>query len=194
MLPAPVTPRRGWYVLAVLLVLAGLMVLPAAIILPILTMPAPVQFLVPGSTNLNLAEPGKYVLWHDTETIFNGRTYSGGPLPDGLSMELSNAVTSTIVPLVPDSSTTMSMGGTSRRSVASFAVGTPGLHVLRVTGTTPPMVFSFAKSGWGNLLWSLGMGFILCPSLILAGVVLGICVFARRRSRMNALRQGQASR
>jgi hypothetical protein len=178
---------------AAFLVVAGLLVIPASIVLPISMLPKPVQFMVPGSRDFNLTAPGKYVLWHETETIFQGRTYSGGQLPNGLLMQLSNTASRTIIPLVPDQSTTVRSSGSSRRSIAAFTVTTPGPHVLSVKGQAPQMVFSFGKSEWRNLFWSLGIGFILCPSLVIAGLVLGICVLMRRRSRMNALSRGQAS-
>jgi hypothetical protein len=156
-------------------------------------LPKPVQFMVPGSKDFNLTVPGKYVLWHETETIFQGRTYSGGQLPNGLLMQLSNTAARAVVPLVPDQSTTMTSGGSSRRSIATFQITTPGPHLLSIEGKATPMVFSFGKSEWGNLVWSLGIGFILAPSLLISGIVLGVCVLVRRRNRMNAVRRGQAS-
>jgi len=189
----PITPRRIWYAIAAFLVIAGLLVLPVCIALPILMLPKPTQFAVPGSKDFNLTAPGKYVLWHETETIFQGRTYSGGQLPSGLLMQLSNTASRAIIPLLPDQSTTMSSGGSSRRSIATFRIATPGPHVLSVDGQAPPMVFSFGKSEWGNLFWSLGLGFILAPSLLISGIVLGVCVLVRRRNRVNAVRRGQAS-
>lgn len=179
--------------MAAFLVVAGVLAIPAAIALSILMFPKPAQFMIPGSKNFNLTMPGKYVLWHETETIFQGRTYSGGQLPGGLLMQLSNTATRAVIPLVPDQSTTMSSGSSSRRSIATFTITTPGPHLLSVEGKAPPMVFSFGKSEWGNLFWSLGIGFILCPSLIIAGIVLWICVLVRRRNQINTASRAQAN-
>jgi hypothetical protein len=176
-----------------LIVITGLAVVPVSMVLPILMLPKPEQFTVPGAKDFYLSAPGKYVLWHETETIFQGRAYSGKKLPDGLLMQLSNTATRAVIPLVPDQSTTMTSGSNTRRSIATFTVSAPGPHVLSVEGQATPMVFSFGKSEWGNLIWSLGIGFILCPSLVIAGGVLGICVLVKRRNRMSALNRGHAS-
>ncbi len=189
-----ISPRRTWYAVAAFLVVAGVLAIPASIVLSVLMFPKPVQFMVPGLNEFNLTAPGKYVLWHETETIFHGRTYSGSQLPDGLLMQLSNTATRAVIPLAPDQRTTMTSGASSRRSIATFSITTPGPHVLSVEGQAPPMVFSFGKSEWGNLFWSMGLGFILAPSLVLVGVVLGLCVLVRRRNQRNALSRGQASR
>ena len=180
-----IKPGRVWYAVAALLLLAGILVLPLAIIVPILTMPRSEQFMVPGVKAFQIAAPGKYVLWHDTQAIFQGRTFVGKELPDGLLIQLSNTSAATVVPLTPDRTTTMNTGDTSRRSIATFAVTAPGPHVLSVEGKSPPMVFSFSRSAMGNFVWSIGLAAVLCPSLLLLGLVLGICVFVKRRNGLN---------
>src|SRR6476620_4714758 len=146
-----VTPRRKWYIMAVLMILAGIILIPAAIIIPVLSSPKPVAFIVPGSRDFNLTLPGKYVLWHNYDTIFEGKTYSSNALPGGLLLQISNVTARSIVPLVPDQSTAVSSGNDARRSIATFTITNSGQYLLSVRGTAPEMVFSFGKSVFGNI-------------------------------------------
>ena len=66
MQPTSITPRRVWYAVAAILFAAGILAIPASILLSILMFPKPAQFAVPGSKDFNLTAPGKYVLW-DTQ-------------------------------------------------------------------------------------------------------------------------------
>lgn len=187
----PVTPGRKWYIIAVLMILTGVVLIPAAIVIPLLSAPKPVSFIVPGSHAFNLTTPGEYVLWHNYKTIFEGKTFSSNALPGGLQMQLSNITARTVVPLVPDQSTTVSSGSDARRSIATFTVANPGQYLLSVQGAAPEMVFSFGNAMFGNMAAGVVAAIILAPTLLLSGLVIAVWAFVSRQRRIASLRLGQ---
>ena len=173
------------------MILAGVILIPAAIVIPLLSAPKPVPFIVPGSHPFNLTSPGEYVLWHNYDTIFEGKTFSSNALPGGLQMQLSNITARTVVPLVPDQSTTVSSGSDARRSVATFTVTNPGQYLLSVQGAAPEMVFSFGKAMFGNMAAGVIAAIVLAPTLLISGLVIGVWALITRQRRIASLRLGQ---
>ena len=186
-----VTPGRKWYIIAALMVIVGVLLIPSAIVIPLLSTPKPVPFIVPGSRAFNLTTPGEYVLWHNYKTIFEGKTFSSNALPGGLQMQLSNITARTVVPLVPDQSTTVTSGSDARRSIATFTVTNPGQYLLSVQGTAPEMVFSFGKAMFGNMAVGVVAAIIMAPTLIITGLVIGVWALVSRQRRIASLRLGQ---
>jgi hypothetical protein len=45
------------------------------------------QFLIPGSTQVAIAEPGRYYLWNDFQTFYDGKSFNRSQrIPDGLKI------------------------------------------------------------------------------------------------------------
>jgi hypothetical protein len=141
-------PARIWYLLPVLVALLAPVPVPFAIWHAATDKSVDAfQFKAPGSREFAISRPGKYVLWHETETVFDGQTYSSsGNLPPGLRVELLDLDTQTNIPLTPDQSTTMSSGATSRRSFGDFDNLTPGRYRITVSGQFPDQIFYFRES------------------------------------------------
>jgi hypothetical protein len=187
-----VTPGRKWYIIAALMILAGVFLIPAAIVIPLLSAPKPVPFIVPGSHPFNLTTPGEFVLWHNYDTIFEGKTFSSNALPGGLQMQLSNITARTVVPLVPNQSTTVSSRSDARRSVATFTVTNSGQYLLSVQGAAPEMVFSFGKAMFANMAAGVIATIVLAPTLLISGLAIGVWALITRQRRIASLRLGQA--
>jgi hypothetical protein len=70
-------PGRGWYAAAGALALGGTLGAVALVVWLVLSLGSDEQFLAPGRLAINLAQPGKVVIWHDHRTLFQGRSYDG---------------------------------------------------------------------------------------------------------------------
>lgn len=79
-------------ILGVALFVVGAFVVPAAVILPlVLSDWSETQFLVPGSAEFLAEEPGRYYLWNDHQTVFEGFSYNRSEsLPDGLHIVIED--------------------------------------------------------------------------------------------------------
>lgn len=164
----------------VVLFVAGAFVIPAAILVPIaLNQPKAQQFLAPGSMEMTAEKPGRYYLWNDYQTIFDGRTYhSPEDLPAGLEITIMDDHGERLT-FISDGSTSRGGGSSSKRSIGYVEVtGTRHLTVV-VSGTADPRVFSFARSDTMKIV-----GLVLCGMggsvlLALAGIILSIIGIVR---------------
>ncbi|MHC4887324.1 MAG: hypothetical protein ACYTGH_19785, partial [Planctomycetota bacterium] len=105
------------------------------------------QFLVPGGTQVLVEEPGRYYLWNDYQTVYEGRSYNGSEsLPDGLEIRVVDEVAGTPLPFTPDTSISSSTGGDARKSIGYVEAVQPGSLSVTVTGDVEERVFSFSPS------------------------------------------------
>lgn len=137
-------------VIGVLLFVSGTVVLPAVLVLPfVFGDRADEQFLVPGGIQVTASEPGRYYLWHDHRTIFQGKTYNNQPdVPAGMEITITDADSSEPLDFVPDGSMTVSSGTSASASVGYVELETPRTLNVIVSGPEgqDQRVFSFSKS------------------------------------------------
>lgn len=165
----------GTIITGVVLFVAGAFVVPAAIVIPlILNQTKAKQFLVPGSVEISAETPGRYYLWNDFLTVFNGRTYqSPEELPGGLEITITDGGGSRLT-FVSDGSTSSSNGSSSKRSIGYVEVTTPGNLTVAVSGNTDQRVFSFARSEILKILGLVLGGMGASGLTALGGIILAI--------------------
>ena len=178
-------PGRIWYGIALALVVSGVLCPLAPGLARYWKRPYSVQFLAPGTTEIQLPKRGNYTLWYDYQTTFNGKSYSfASNQPPGLVIQLKNKATGSFVPISRNGEETYSSASDARISVGEFNAVAPGRYVLSVSGPLKqPAVFSF-RENW--LLLVVGATFLLLlvgAALVLTGVGLFIVVFVWRTFR-----------
>lgn len=130
--------------------LLGGFVIPSLLILPFflraIDQSTDNQFLIPGSKEITIEKPGRYYLWNDYRTIFEGKSFNQSEgIPDGLEI----AVTSKTGKNLTFSSagiTTLHGKGTDKCSIGYIEVNEPCELIVSVTGDSEERVFSFAQS------------------------------------------------
>jgi hypothetical protein len=178
-------PPRRYYAIAAALVLLGITTAVLPTMLVVFNHPPSTQFVAPGTNELQIVEPGAYMLWHDYETVFEGRVYSSSTnsLPNGLEIRLRNKSTGQFVELRMNRTTYWSTGSTSRQSIGTFDVPTPGAYDLSVAGPATAFVVSFGKP-WGlKLLAAIAIGGPIGALMAITGFVVGTTVLIKRHSR-----------
>ncbi len=155
------------------LCVAGLFVVPVAIILPILLSDSgDTPFIAPGSAEFTVEEPARYYLWHDHQTIFEGTSYNRPvEIPDGVTISVSQADGEALA-FTSDGSMSMSRGSHSSQSIGYVDVPTTGLWTVEVSGEAEPFVVSFAESKLLKIFGLIFGGVGLCLLLGGAGVIL----------------------
>ncbi|HLY09409.1 MAG TPA: hypothetical protein VKW04_08925 [Planctomycetota bacterium] len=148
MTTAKALPSRGWYLVAVLVFLGGAVGGTGFFLWFLFTsIGGGQQFLIPGTTTLEAAKPGTYVLWYDHATLLNGRAYQFDErLPNGLRVRITESASNQEVPLNQGFGGSETLGNLRRVTVGEFEVRRPGPYVIEVTGPFEARVFSVRRS------------------------------------------------
>ena len=118
-------------------------------------------FLAPGDTQVELAVPGDYVIWHDHRTLHQGRSYDlPAALPGGARITVQ-APDGSALAVRPFAGMTSDASDGRSVSVARFQAATAGPYRVAVEGAFEPRPMSVGP----NRLW---------PIVRLAAWVLGV--------------------
>jgi hypothetical protein len=153
---------------------------PGGVLWLVLNQPKPSPFLAPGPCDFTATQPGKYVLWHEYDTVFNGVTYSSNTLPSGLTINCRDAISGTNLPIRADRGATMSTMNVRRESVAAVDIPAPGRYLVSVEGSTQPMLFSFGPAILGKFLGAIFGAIPIVFALLAGGVALAAHTLIRR--------------
>lgn len=142
------------------------------------------RFVVPGTTELDLNQTGTYTIFHESESVVDGRVYTPADA-SGLYVEVVSAETGESISLdTPGASSSYTLGGRSGRAVLTFEVEEPGAYRLVAgypDGSGPETVLAVGH-GFGRRLFMTVAGSIAI-AFGSAGIALVIAVvtFVRRR-------------
>jgi hypothetical protein len=128
--PAPpaAPPGRVWYLVAIVVFLVGMAAMAAFLITRLTSMDSGLtRFVVPGEQTLTL-EAGNYTVFHEPQSVVDGKIYSGGSL-GGMSVTVTDADGSD-VPLSPAGSGRYSFGGHTGFAVFDFTAAAAGPYVI----------------------------------------------------------------
>jgi hypothetical protein len=97
---------------------------------------------VPGSVAASVEKPGRYYLWNDFRTVYEGRSYNRSEgIPDGIEIRVHDAEGQSLE-FVGDKSISSSSGSSSRNSIGYVQVGSPGQLKIEVSGGNEDRIFS----------------------------------------------------
>ena len=159
-------------VVGVSLFILGAVVIPMAIVLSFIIGDSnEKRFKVPGNTQLVIEKPGRYYLWNDYQTVFDGKSYNRSEIiPDGIEIKIMNAETGELFDFVSDSSISSSSGSSSKNSIGYIEIQSPCTVEIEIAGNEEKRVFSFAESNLLKMLGPIFGGFVLSMVFALAGL------------------------
>jgi len=137
-------------------------------------------FKIPGKIKILVTKPGKYYLWNDFRTIFEGKTYvQDRILPHDMSFSLMQKKSQTTIPFIDDRSKNLIGDDEARASIGYFSITTPGEYELAITGDTAPRIFSWGREIFKTLsLWVVSLLFMFLEfALMGTGVALIVLGF-----------------
>ncbi len=136
------------------------------------------QFKVPGITQVIVEEPGRYYLWNDYQTVFEGKSYNRlNTIPDGMEIKIRNQETSKPFNFVTDLSISSNRGTSSSNSIGYVEVPAPVKIEIEIVGGNEDRIFSFARSVFTAQLGLIVGGSLLSMAICFLGfglVVWGI--------------------
>ena len=180
--------------------LVGAFVVPLLFVLSLLKAhEQETQFKIPGTIEVALKEPGRYYLWNDFRTVYNGKSYDRPEsTPDGIEIRIRDA-SGHQLQFVSDASISMSSGASSKKSIGYIEVEHPGEVTVEVKGGSDERIFSFSQSGLLKIFSMIIGGFGLLMMTAVAGIgliVWGIVKLARanRGTEPSAISSGVSGR
>jgi hypothetical protein len=156
------------------LFILGAVVVPILFILPLIFGKSnEVQFTVPGTFETKVERPGRYYLWNDFQTFYNGKSYNRSEsIPDGMEIKVWNS-DGTQLHLVSDFSTSTSNGSSSAKSIGYVEIENPGKVKIEVTGGDE-RILSFGPSNVFKI-FGLILGAFGASALVgISGLAIGI--------------------
>lgn len=155
--------------------LIGALLVPALLLTPVADMPdEEVRFLAPGEATLDVAAPGRFHLWHEYRSRFDGRRYEADDrLPIGTVIEVRQRERS--LEAVPTDRIRTEFGDSASVSVARIdvpAAGPVSLSVRYRDGR--PRVLSLSRFTLGD--WAKAIGLSVVSMLIGGGAGLALLI------------------
>lgn len=144
-----------------------------------------IRVVVPGSTELTLDETGTYTIFHESDSVVDGKLYSASNI-SGLSVTVTADNGQQIAVTVPNVSSSYSMGGHNGKSVLAFDIASAGryrLSALYANGRTEPQtVLAISRGFVGRLVGTiLGVVFSILAGFGSALALVLTTYFRRRR-------------
>ncbi len=105
------------------------------------------KFEIPAQATVTVEEPGRYYLWNNYQTVFEGKAYSDSrDVPDGLEFSLVDTQTGDAVEFMTNASISVTSNNDEKNSIGYFEIDQPGDYTLSVSGSTLPRVCSLGKT------------------------------------------------
>ncbi len=153
---------------------------------------SPIQVVVPGRSDIELRETGKYTIFYEYESVVGNRVFSTGDDIPGLEVTLVSKDTGLEIPLFRTSmSSTYSIGGRSGIGLFDFSIDGPGIFELSAfypseqqpsgTNIVLAVIHGFVDKLMGTLLWGLAIFFGSAGM----GVAIIVITFIKRRKAKN---------
>jgi len=156
----------------ILLTVAGIFVVPYLFIMPLFESKYPeVTFKAPGVGTIEIIAPGRYYLWNDYQTFYDGQTYNNSKrLPSGTRIRIVNEESGKEIPFVADSSISLSVGNKAQNSVGYVEVSDGKSLKIEVSQNSEDRILTFAKSRFMDILGTLITTGIFASILAFSGI------------------------
>jgi len=149
------------------------------------------RFVAPGSVTLTLTEPGTYTIFHEPDSVIDGKLYAA-PNVDGLQVTVNAEADPVPIPVAePTVSSRYTIGGRTGRSVLAFDIARPGRYRLVAAygggRGEPQTVLAVGHGFFSRLLLTIGGA--IAAVFTGAGLALALVLttyFRRRRDRRRA--------
>jgi hypothetical protein len=188
--PAARPPGRIWYLLAVLIAIAGwigmVMVLVAGLSGSTDRM---MRILAPGQSELALDESGTYTIFHEYRSILNGRVYNVDSV-SGLQVVVREKASGATLALSSTTGSNYSVGSYHGRSLFSFEARKPGVYLLSASyddgRKQPQTVLAIARGFVGALIGTILGALASAFGGMALAITLFIVVFIKRKRARQA--------
>ncbi len=158
-----IRPSIWYYGLAVLIIIIGFAVFAGSIYSGISDAESGLlQIVAPASADLNLSEPGEYIIFYENNSYINGKFYRTGEQIPGLEIRVREKATGLDLATYPaKGSFAYSMDSRSGRSIMAFTAPRAGIYQVNT---------SYSGSAGPEVVLAIGKGIVegMFSSIILS--------------------------
>lgn len=146
-----------------------------------------IQVVVPGEAALALAEPGTYTIFHERESVVDGRIYASESI-SGLAVTVRTPAGAPVALAPVTTSSTYTFGGRTGVAAFNFELATPGSYRLAARYADgrrePRVVLAIGRNFMGGLLITI-FGAL---AITFGGGALAVWIAVRTFRRNKAMR------
>lgn len=151
------------------------------------------RVVVPGKSELNLADPGEYVIFHEYHGEIDGAVYTHPEILQGLEGGLTRKDTEETTTLEPlKTKFTYEMGSYAGRGIWSFSISQPGTYILEAScpsleAQSQKTVLLVKKRPSVEAFIRLGLSVCSLLPAMIAAIVIVMVVYAKRKKSRQAI-------
>ncbi|MCX5815915.1 MAG: hypothetical protein NTX75_06670 [Proteobacteria bacterium] len=182
-------PGRWLYALSALILVVGVASFVLVLLSGLKSMENSLaRIVVPGKYDINLKEPGNYIIFYEYQSVVGGKIYNTGQKTPNMRCNILSKMTGQPVPLSSPSASYSYSTGRSGIGVLEFTAGQTGPYEISAwypeENLGPEIVLAIGK-GFGTRLMTtiLTCIAILGGSIVLAAVIFVVTLIKRRRAR-----------
>jgi hypothetical protein len=140
-----------------------------------------IRIVVPGSATLTLDKPGTYTIFHEKQSVVDGRYYASDTVA-GLRADVV-AEGGAPVPVEPSGGTSYSVGGRQGVSIFAFTIDRPGRYRLTTSLASGQAVLAIGQGMFGAIFKLVGGTIAIAfAGLAIAGIIVLLVIWQRSKT------------
>jgi hypothetical protein len=182
-----IKPGKQWYILSLLILIAGITIFTVLLISGISGMQKGSQrFIVPGTRDVVLSEQGKYIIYYEHDSVIDGAIYVTDRNISGLRCTLKNKATGQRIQISdPSVNSRYSFGGHEGVSVLEFTIHKAGTYELNAgygdNNQGQKVVLAINKGMTGRTVLVIVIGIIAFIATLIASIIIFIFTIIKRK-------------
>jgi hypothetical protein len=142
-----------------------------------------IRVVVPGNATLDLGKAGTYTIFHEKQSVVDGRFYASDSV-SGLRVDVIAEATGAPVRLEPATSTSYSMGSRQGTSIFAFTVEQPGRYRMTTNLAGGQAVLAIGQGMLGTMFALVGGTIAIAfAGLALAGIIVALTIWRRMKAK-----------
>jgi len=132
------------------------------------------QFVVPGTTQIQADQPGRYYLWNDYQTVYQGTSYNESEtIPGGMNISVTDDQGKQLA-FISDTTISTTRGSSASNSIGYVEVKQPGKLDVSVSGNLNRRVFSMSQFSFFKVFGLIAGGACISILLFVGGAGIGV--------------------
>jgi hypothetical protein len=177
-------PSRAWYVVAALVFVVGLVIFGAFLFLRLSRLDEGLeQFVVPGSTEVVIDEPGRQTIYRETGASIDGRYYGSSDLT-GLEVVVTDPSGDVLVLDSPAMNESYTIGGREGVAIFKFDGGDPGTYHVEAfypgAQAGNEGVLAVGEPIVGDIMLTIFGGLAIAGGATMIALAIAVVTFVRR--------------
>jgi hypothetical protein len=142
-----------------------------------------IRVVVPGNAMLDLGKAGTYTIFHEKQSVVDGRFYASDSV-SGLRVDVIAEASGAAVRLEPTTSTSYSMGSRQGTSIFAFTVDQPGRYRMTTGLAGGQAVLAIGQGTFGAIFALVGGTIAIAfAGLALAGIIVALTLWQRMKAK-----------